>query len=137
MLTGNLSRNKAILRALNFTNCCYTYKCIHIKQNFFERKNIRFCLTYIKLSQLFFRVNQSQTRRRVRLVQYDGPSQCRTLLLVIVRSQKRLMITIGKVIDLSLEKSIGARSVLIHTKCCTWILNASRVNIKADCANNL
>ncbi|XP_011631019.1 odorant receptor 22c-like [Pogonomyrmex barbatus] len=31
------------------------------------------------------------------------PSQCRTLLLVIVRSQKRLTITAGKVIDLSLE----------------------------------
>ncbi|KAL6254511.1 hypothetical protein P5V15_014564 [Pogonomyrmex californicus] len=31
------------------------------------------------------------------------PSQCRTLLLVIVRSQKRLTITAGKVMDLSLE----------------------------------
>lgn len=38
MLTGNLSRNKAILRALNFTNCCYTYKCYPYQTKFFREE---------------------------------------------------------------------------------------------------
>ncbi|XP_032669886.1 odorant receptor 22c-like [Odontomachus brunneus] len=48
-------------------------------------------------------------------VWYDmTPNQCRTLLLVIVRSQKRLTITAGKVMDLSLEGFTSVRPILIR-----------------------
>ncbi|XP_024879297.1 uncharacterized protein LOC112459433 [Temnothorax curvispinosus] len=83
--------------------------------------------------ELLFECKSIARRRRAvyESVWYNMmPSQCRTLLLVIVRSQKRLTIAAGRVMDLSLKGFTGVRSILIHTKYCSWILNASRMNIK-------
>lgn len=90
-----------------------------IKRNFFEMMNIRSCSTFVEFNWLFFSVNRSQTL---------GTNPFGTIWHSETSNSSTCDCKVAKAIDDHRRKSdrsfLERFTVLIHTKCCSWILNA-------------